>query len=98
MNDESVELRRVIVRVGTDSPLDESAERGKFPGTDISLRISTDAGKTFKQACFPVALRQRGYTLFDFHGAKGGPDFVSVDHDEEDASEAAAPMGKGAAA
>jgi sortilin len=71
---------------------DKSAE-GKFPGTDITLRISTDAGKTFKQACFPVALSQKGYTLFDFHGAKGGPDFISVDHDEEDAAEAAAPMG-----
>ena len=70
-----------------------TAEGGKFPATDITLRISTDTGKTFKQTCFPVGLREKGYTLFDFHGATGGPDFISVDHDEEDAREAAAPMG-----
>jgi len=39
----------------------------RFAGTDITLRISTDATKTFKDACFPVALSQKGYTIFDFH-------------------------------
>jgi hypothetical protein len=62
-------------------------------GTEITLQLSTDAGKTFKRTCFPVSLSEKGYTLFDFHTDKGGPDFISVDHDEEDAREAASPMG-----
>mmetsp|Transcript_42694 Transcript_42694/g.68664 ORF Transcript_42694/g.68664 Transcript_42694/m.68664 type:complete len:874 (+) Transcript_42694:54-2675(+) len=70
-----------------------SATAKEFPGTDIALQISTDTGKSFKQACFPVALSQRGYTIFDFHTTLGGPDFISIDHDEEDKAEASAPMG-----
>ena len=46
-----------------------------------------------KRACFPVGLRQRGFTIFDWNEGRDGADFIAVDHDEEDAAEAAAPMG-----
>ena len=65
----------------------------KFTGKDITLQTSTDGGRTFKMACFPVGMSQKGYTIFDFNKEDKGPDFISVDHDEEDLAEAAAPMG-----
>ena len=40
-----------------------------------------------------MGLRQRGFTIFDWNEGRDGADFIAVDHDEEDAAEAAAPMG-----
>ena len=68
-------------------------DKDAFEGTDVALRVSTDGGRNFKRACFPVGLRQRGFTIFDWNEGRDGADFIAVDHDEEDAAEAAAPMG-----
>ena len=68
-------------------------DKDAFKGTDVALRVSTDGGRNFKRACFPVGLRQRGFTIFDWNEGRDGADFIAVDHDEEDAAEAAAPMG-----
>lgn len=64
-----------------------------FPGTDVALRVSVDRGHTFNQACFPVPLQQKGFTIFDWNDQSPGPDFIVVDHDEEDDAEARAPIG-----
>ena len=63
-----------------------------FEGTDVAP-ASPPTAVTFQRACFPVGLRQRGFTIFDWNEGRDGADFIAVDHDEEDAAEAAAPMG-----
>ena len=65
----------------------------KFTGSQVSLQVSTDGGRRFNQACFPVSMDQNGYTIFDWNEDVAGPDFVVVDHDEEDEIERAAPIG-----
>ena len=65
----------------------------KFTGSQVSLQISTDGGRKFNQACFPVSMDQNGYTIFDWNEDVAGPDFIVVDHDEEDEIERAAPIG-----
>ena len=59
---------------------------------DITLKISVDKGKTFETACFPMNLPKNGFVIFDFHSDSAGPDFISVDHEEENDAEAMAPM------
>jgi len=60
--------------------------------TDVTLRISIDAGKTFVESCFPIDLPKNGFVIYDFHAESRGPDFIGIDHEEHDAVEAAAPM------
>ena len=60
--------------------------------TDVVLKISTDAGASFVESCFPIDLPKNGFVIYDFHAETRGPDFISIDHLEEDAVQAAAPM------
>ena len=65
---------------------DDEARAAMGENTDIVLQISTDAGKTFTQACVPSSLGQRGYTVYDWNKEAPGPDFLSVDHTEVSAA------------
>ena len=65
---------------------DDEARAAMEEDTDIILKISTDAGKTFTQACVPSSLGQRGYTVYDWNKEAPGPDFLSVDHTEVSAA------------
>jgi sortilin len=60
--------------------------------TDVVLKISTDAGASFVESCFPIDLPKNGFVIYDFHAETRGPDFIAIDHVEEDATQAEAPM------
>ncbi len=75
------------------SSAEDKANADTFPGTEIALRVSNDRGGSFAETCFPVSLAEKGYTIFDYREDVGGPDFISVNHDEEDPVESRAPMG-----
>lgn len=68
-------------------------EKAMFEGGQVALQLSIDGGKNFAQACFPVSMDQNGYTIFDFDEDVPGPDFIVVDHDEEDEIARVAPIG-----
>ena len=61
----------------------------------VQLEVSTDSGETFNPICFPENIRAKSFTIFDFDAVQKGPDFISIDHAEEETSaiEGAAPMG-----
>ena len=61
----------------------------------MQLEVSTDSGETFNPICFPENIRAKSFTIFDFDAVQKGPDFISIDHAEEETSaiEGAAPMG-----
>ena len=73
------QLRDCLVYHATS---DAEARAEMEEDTDIVLQISTDAGKTFTQACVPSSLGQQGYTVYDWNKSEPGPDFLSVDHTE----------------
>lgn len=62
--------------------------------SDVVLKISTDLGQTFNTACFPMNMPKNGFVIYDYHAGDAGPDFISVDHAEQNIIEAAAPMNK----
>ena len=68
-------------------------ERDGFVGGQVELQLSIDGGKNFARACFPVSVADNGYTIFDYRDDVSGPDFIVVDHDEEDEVARAAPIG-----
>lgn len=59
---------------------------------NVVLKISTNQGKSFNTACFPMNLPANAFEIYDFHADDAGPDFIAVDHIETSAIEARAPM------
>jgi len=93
----------IFLAVAADCPVSIDAKgSGKFEEktdtkdkpvggrSSIMLYTSTDQGKTFEQACLPINVEDRGYSMRD---AGKGAVMVTVDHDEEDAIERQAPIG-----
>ena len=50
----------------------------------MQLEVSTDSGETFNPICFPENIRAKSFTIFDFDAVQKGPDFISIDHAEEE--------------
>lgn len=64
----------IYLAVANSCPVDIDGKakkgRSEFP-QGISLYTSVDGGKTFTQACLPVAMQQEGYELLELQGGKG---------------------------
>lgn len=80
-------LARTSVCDTNDEEQNGKGQAARSGISTVQLHVSSDYGKTFQGACFPVPLEDNGYFLLEMERQT----FLLIDHDDEDLSKAVSP-------